>query len=249
MPDLVEELPGRERDAGDAVQALGLAQLLLLCVLQRDQPAHQVLDVDHRQLRVRLDGAVVHPAARRSQQRVEGVLGRAVAPDGRAVEHAGQHCDAGVAVVFDPELVQQLAHPALLDAVVAAGVLRRVVDQPARRGVVARRGGAEGPDRVREADAPAADLLHRRERVLHAPNDNLLGQLRRQGRLHRERGREVPHVGLLVSVVPEELVERFRVADVHLAHELVRDRAHRRRHLLQPVCRDDLGPRLAQRGA
>eukprot|EP00966_Prymnesium_polylepis_P231816 5363065-Prymnesium_polylepis.1 len=85
LPDLVKELVGREREAGDVVQALGFAELSLSRVLERDEASHEVVDKDHRKRHVGIDGALVRLASRCGEQRVESVLRCAVSPHWLAV--------------------------------------------------------------------------------------------------------------------------------------------------------------------
>eukprot|EP00966_Prymnesium_polylepis_P231817 5363065-Prymnesium_polylepis.2 len=99
--------------------------------------------------------------------------------------------------------MQHLADRTLLHAVVAPGVLRRVVDKPARRHVAPWRVAPEGADGVSKAYAAAADSLHCRQNVLHAIDDNGSCELRPEGRLHAQRTRQIPHDRVLIRVLLE----------------------------------------------
>mmetsp|Transcript_2880 Transcript_2880/g.8711 ORF Transcript_2880/g.8711 Transcript_2880/m.8711 type:complete len:360 (+) Transcript_2880:200-1279(+) len=259
--NLGEELVRREGQAGQAVAALRLLQQLLVGLLQRDEPARQVVREDERQADVGGHGADVRVAhgqpearrlVRRREQRVERVLRRPVAPDGLRVEHARQHREARIAAVVFPERVEELAAAPLLQSVVGPRVLRRVVAKPARRDARARRRRAEGPDRVREADAPRADGRHRVEDVLHAADRHRLRDLGVHGRLDGQGRREVPDRRVRVRVVLHDVQYGVGVRHVDRAHRraLGPERVDERpRQLFHAVRRDDAVARLRQRRA
>eukprot|EP00964_Phaeocystis_antarctica_P058972 scaffold35000_cov53-Phaeocystis_antarctica.AAC.2 len=198
-------------------------------------------------LHVQIDRALKLLAPRRGEHRVERILRGAVAPHGLGMQHARQNRDARVAAVAVRKLVEQVPARTLLKAVVAAGVLRRVVDEPARRDVLSRRGGAERADRVGEADAPAADTLHRTKHVLHPADDNLLRNLGAERRLDRERRREVPHGGVGPAMLLEQAAERLFVAHVHAADTRLRHLHERGRHHRRTIRGDHLAARAGER--
>eukprot|EP00964_Phaeocystis_antarctica_P068444 scaffold41452_cov65-Phaeocystis_antarctica.AAC.1 len=245
--DLAEELGRREGEARYVVHTLRLAQLRLGRHLQRGQPAHQVVHEDHRELHVEIDRALKVLPPRRGEHRVERILRGAVAPHGLGMQHARQNRDPRVAAVAIRKLVEQVPARTLLKAVVAAGVLRRVVDEPARGDILSWRGESERTDRVGEADAPAADTLHRTKHVLHPADDNLLRNLGAERRLDRERRREVPHGGIGAAVLFEQAAERALVAHIHSTDTRLRHLHERGWHHRRTIRGDHLAARPGER--
>mmetsp|Transcript_23859 Transcript_23859/g.48489 ORF Transcript_23859/g.48489 Transcript_23859/m.48489 type:complete len:329 (+) Transcript_23859:141-1127(+) len=129
--DLAEELARREAETRHVVDALRLIQLRLGRSLQCNQTTHEVVHEHHWQLDVQRDRVLEFLTSRRGEQRIKRVLGGTVAPNGLRVQHPRQNCDARVAAIAASKLVEKLTARTLLQAIVTAGVLRRVFDEPA----------------------------------------------------------------------------------------------------------------------
>ena len=70
LANLGKQLVRRKREAWDAVALLRLRQRRLVRLLERDQPTHEVVDVDHGHSDVGVDGAYVCIAGRQAERRL-----------------------------------------------------------------------------------------------------------------------------------------------------------------------------------
>mmetsp|Transcript_14631 Transcript_14631/g.24816 ORF Transcript_14631/g.24816 Transcript_14631/m.24816 type:complete len:263 (-) Transcript_14631:129-917(-) len=259
--DLGKEFVRAERERRDAVPALGLLEHRRVRFLKSHQPSHEVIHVNHGHLHVRVHGAHVGtPRGQaegcllvgRGQDRVQSVLGRAVAPHRVVVQHPRQDGEARVAAVLGHKPRHELATGPLLSPVVGAGVLLRVFMQPARGNAAARRRGAEGADRVGEADAFGANLGHGTQHILHPSDCDGLGHGRVHGCFNGQGRGEVPHRGGLVRVLVEKLPDGLGVAHVNPGHAragIARHDTSQAASNLHSIRGDHTRASLRQRGA